>query len=44
MKKIYYLTIVVAVIIAACQSKPKTVLVDIKAEKAAISALFDKFN
>lgn len=31
-------------IITACQQKPKTVPVDTKAEKAAISALFDKFN
>ena len=44
MKKIYYLTIVVALLIVACQQTPKTVPVDTKAEKAAISALFDKFN
>ena len=44
MKKIYYLTIVVAFLIAACQQTPKTIPVDIAGEKVAISALFDKFN
>lgn len=36
--------LVAVIIITACQQKPKTVPVDTKAEKAAISALFDKFN
>jgi len=44
MKKTYYLTIVVALLMVACQQTPKTVPVDTNAEKAAITALFDKFT
>ncbi len=44
MKKIYYLTIVAALLIVACQQTPKTIPVDIAGEKIAISALFDKYN
>ena len=43
MKKIYYLTIVAALLIVACQQTPKTIPVDIAGEKVAISALFDKY-
>jgi uncharacterized protein (TIGR02246 family) len=42
MKQICILSIAV-IIMAACQQTPKTVSVDIQAEKAAVSALFDKF-
>ena len=44
MKKIYYLTIVAALLIVACQQTPKTIPVDIAGEKVAIAALFDKLN
>jgi hypothetical protein len=44
MKKIYYLLVAAAMIISACQPKPKPVTVDITAEKAAVTTLFDKYH
>jgi len=44
MKRIFLFLSIAAMAITACQQKPKTVPVDIEAEKAAISALFDKFT
>jgi len=43
MKKIYFI-LTIAVIITACQQNPETIPIDTEAEKAAISALFDKFK
>ncbi len=44
MKKILYALILPVMIITACKPTPKPAPVDIDAEKAAVSALFDKFN
>lgn len=44
MKKIFFILPVAVIIFAACQTTPKTIPVDTQAEKAAISALFDKFS
>ncbi len=44
MKKIYLILSVAMVAITACQQTPKTVSVDIEAEKAAINDLVDKVN
>lgn len=44
MKKIYLILSIAVVVITACQQTPKTVPVDIEAEKAAIDSLFDQFN
>lgn len=44
MKKIYCLSLVAMIVLSACQQKPVTVQVDTVVTKAAISALFDKFN
>jgi uncharacterized protein (TIGR02246 family) len=44
MKRIYYLSLVAAIVMSACQQEPVTVAVDTVAAKAAISALFDDFN
>jgi uncharacterized protein (TIGR02246 family) len=42
MKKFYIVLSISVMVIAACQQTPKTVSVDVEAEKAAISVLFDK--
>jgi ketosteroid isomerase-like protein len=42
MRKLYFI-LTIAVVITACQQTPKTISVDIKAEKDAIAALFDKY-
>jgi len=44
MKKTIYIFSIAVIIITACQPKTKIVAVDTKAAKAAISALFDKYN
>lgn len=44
MKKIYFFLAMAALVITACQQKPKTVEVDIVAEKAAVSSLFARFD
>lgn len=44
MKRIYCLSLVVVIVISACQQKPVSVPVDSAAAKAAISAQFDEFN
>ena len=43
MKKFYIVLSISVMVIAACQQTPKTVSVDVEAEKAAIGVLFDKF-
>ena len=43
MKRFYIVLSVSVMVIVACQQTTKTVSVDVKAEKAAISVLFDKF-
>ena len=44
MKKTIYIFSIAVIIITACQPKTKIVPVDTEAAKAAISALFDKYN
>jgi uncharacterized protein (TIGR02246 family) len=44
MKKIQFMLIFVIVVFSACKEAPKVVTVDLNAEKAAVAALFDKFN
>jgi uncharacterized protein (TIGR02246 family) len=44
MKKIYYLLLVAAMIITACQTKTKIVPVDTAAAKVAVTALLEKYN
>jgi uncharacterized protein (TIGR02246 family) len=44
MKRIYFLALMIMMIMAACQPKPKTVPVDTSAAKTAISALLDEFD
>jgi hypothetical protein len=43
MKKIYIVLSIALVVTFACQPKPKTVSVNIEAEEAALSALFEKY-
>ena len=43
MKKILFLSVSLALILAGCQQTPKEPVVDLDAEKAAIGQLFDKF-
>jgi|WetSurSiteA1Bulk_404760.scaffolds.fasta_scaffold03039_2 ketosteroid isomerase-like protein len=44
MKKIYLLSAIAVMVITACQQTPKTVPVDMEAEKAALKVLFNKFD
>jgi ketosteroid isomerase-like protein len=44
MKKICIILSIALMVIAACQQIPKTVPVDMEAEKAAVNDLFEKFN
>jgi ketosteroid isomerase-like protein len=44
MKKICFILTIAVIGITACQQKPKTVPVDIVAEKAALNSIFDKFD
>jgi len=44
MKKFYLFLTIVGLVITACQQTPKTVAVDIEAEKAVIDSLFNKFT
>jgi uncharacterized protein (TIGR02246 family) len=44
MKKTIYIFSIAVIIITACQPKTKIVPVDTESAKAAISALFDKYN
>jgi len=44
MKKIYTILSMAVLVIVSCQQTPQVVPVDIEAEKAAVAALFDKFN
>jgi ketosteroid isomerase-like protein len=43
MKKNHLILLIAAVVITACQQTPKTVSVDMEAEKAALDSIFDKF-
>jgi len=44
MKKIYTTLSMAVLVIVSCQQTPQVIPVDIEAEKAAVAALFDKFN
>lgn len=44
MKKIPFMLVFMIIVLSACKQAPEVVTVDLNAEKAAVAALFDKFN